>query len=88
MWFFLLVIVKASLQFHQKNMKVGDIRPQNILIEAEGGNLKLVNRYSFEKESINYFKSLRQHIPTFLSPEEMVELSNNNSMPKIDPLKA
>ena len=46
-------------------MKSGDVRPANILLNADGEML-LINTLSFPDETTNYRKSLEQHETTYL----------------------
>ena len=56
--------------------KVGDIRPKNIFLN-ESGNVKVGNLYSWPRASTNFTKSL-QGENTFLAPEELIQLKNQN----------
>ncbi len=72
-WYLLYILVLSAKEFSKIKSKVGDIRPDNILI-SESGQLKIVNLYSWPHQLSNYDKSLLQNEETYLSPEEMALL--------------
>lgn len=51
------MLVSAAAQFHSKEKKVGDIRPESIFINKDG-QVKLANVLSWPREENNYYKSL------------------------------
>jgi serine/threonine protein kinase len=46
LWYLLYEIVCASKDFEKLNMKSGDVRPSNIVVN-EAGQMRLVNRCTF-----------------------------------------
>jgi hypothetical protein len=74
----LLNLIEAQQEMKQKTgNQVGDIRPHNIFLNAEG-SLKISCINSWPNESINFTKTAFDNEATYLSPEDMQKIDQGN----------
>jgi len=57
LWYLVYSMILAGNTFHAKNMKLGDIRPQNIFISPEG-QVRVATQYTWPGEQTNYQKTV------------------------------
>ena len=57
LWYLLYDMVYSATVFKRMNKKVGDIRPANIFLNAEG-QIKIANIFSWPNETTNYQKTI------------------------------
>lgn len=91
MWYLLYNIVRAGNKFEKIGKKIGDVRPENVLINDEG-QIKVISIASIPNELNNYQKAvedkdakvylgksfLNQHLSSLMktfSPRENIQLS-------------
>ena len=66
----LYVLIKVDSIFEKKQMKIGDVRPTNILVNEEG-ELQIISQYSWPGKVNNFSITIEQHEEiVFLAPEE------------------
>ena len=66
----LYVLIKVESIFEKKQMKIGDVRPANILVNEEG-ELQIISHYSWPGKVDNFGITIEQDEETvFLAPEE------------------
>lgn len=65
LWYLIYSIISAASTFHTKNLKLGDIRPQNIFISPEG-QVRVSTQYSWPGEQTNYQKTVFEKEVTYL----------------------
>ena len=65
LWYLLYTLVSTARDFHNKNLKVGDIRPDNIFIN-EDGQIKMGTQFSWPGEQLNFTKTLYEKEKTYL----------------------
>ena len=68
MWYLVYGLVSVHSLFKMLDMKIGDVRPQNIFIN-ESGQIKIGNLCSWPSERTNYEKTIYDHELTYISPE-------------------
>ena len=70
LWTLLADLANVTAHYHRNNMKVGDIRPENVLLN-EAGRAAAITQHSFPDELTNYERTLRTGEKTYLAPEEV-----------------
>ena len=66
----------TASNFHAKDLRVGDIRPENIFVNDDG-QLKVATQHSWPNEVSSYERYNFYHEPTLLAPEEMNDVQLN-----------
>lgn len=77
LWYLLYEIVCASKDYEKMNMKSGDVRPRNIVIN-ENGQIRLVSRCSFPNELANYGKAFESKEPGYLCNSRLIQHPRNS----------
>jgi hypothetical protein len=67
LWYLIYTVLAATYNYHVEVKKTGDIRPDNIFINADG-HVKVASVDSWPGEQTNYEKSFFEKTITYLSP--------------------
>jgi serine/threonine protein kinase len=78
----LAVLLRLVQQFEGDNLKVGDIRPSQILLN-EQGHVAVVSPYSWPNSLTNFQKSHETGDGGYLAPEELEEIRRKNFFPAL-----
>ena len=81
------MVSKVCAKFHVVGKKIGDVRPINIFLNANG-ETKLSTTYSWPNSLSNYQKAHKNGETTFLSPEECADLELGREKSIASPEKA
>ena len=86
-WYLLSSLVKAATDFQTLNVKIGDVRPDNIFL-SDDGQIKVSNLFSWPCETTNYEKTIFDKELTYLAPEEIEGTKEGKTETFIDKYKA
>ena len=80
-WGLLNDLATVTAHYHKNHIKVGDIRPENVLLNDDS-KAAVITQHSFPGEQTNYSKTLFGNEKTYLSPEEMKDLNLGVNQPR------